>query len=112
MNFDLHKPCANCPFRTDCPPAWLGHERAEGIAEAVAGGNTFRCHKTLEEAPRMCAGALLVTRRDQGGFSGAISLACAVGWLEPDRLDEGAPVFSSLEEFIAHHAGLENKEKS
>ena len=111
MRFDLHKPCANCPFRTDCPPAWLSGARAEEIAEAVAGGNTFQCHKTLQDAPQMCAGALLVVRHDQGGFSGAISLACAVGWLEPDRLDEGAPVFDSLEAFIAHHEGFESEEK-
>ena len=110
MKFDLHKPCANCPFRTDCPPAWLGHERASDIAQAVAEGSTFQCHKTLEDAPQMCAGALLVSRRDQAGFSGAISLACAVGWLEPDRLDEGALVFDSLEAFIEHHAGLDQDE--
>ncbi len=106
MKFDLHKPCIDCPFRTDCPPAWLGHRRAQGIAEAVGGGNTFQCHKTPDAAPQMCAGALLVTRRDQGGFSGAISLACAFGWIEPDQLDNDAPVFDSLEAFIEHHTNL------
>lgn len=108
MKFDLHRPCDECPFRSDCLPAWLGRERAQEISETLRGGNTFSCHKTGRDEARdneqHCAGALLVLRRDQGGFSGAVSLACAVGWLEPDRLDESAPVFDSLDEFIEHHS--------
>lgn len=107
MKFDLHKPCAGCPFRTDCLPAWLGRDRAQGIADAVGGGNTFQCHKTPATAPQMCAGALITTRTNQGGFSGAISLACAFGWLEPNQLDDKSPVFDSLDAFVEHHAQKE-----
>ena len=107
MKFDLHKPCANCPFRTDCPPAWLGRARAQGIADAVGGGNTFQCHKTPNTTPQMCAGALIVAKRDQGGFSGALSVACAMGWLDWHALDDNAPVFDSLEAFVEHHARKE-----
>lgn len=108
MKFDLHKACELCPFRTDCPPAWLGHDRAAQIAETLDGGNTFSCHKTgrneSREGENHCAGALIVLRRDQVGFSGALSVACASGWLDWRALDDNAPVFKSLEEFIDHHS--------
>ena len=109
MNFDLHKPCATCPFRTDCLPGWLGHKRANEVAEGLNGGNTFQCHCTLGAAPQPCAGALIVLRADQGGFSGALSVACAMGWLDYNALDAEAPVFASLEAFIEHHAGGQMK---
>lgn len=47
MNFDLKKPCAKCPFRTDCLKGWLGEERAEEIATGITEEQqTFSCHET------------------------------------------------------------------
>lgn len=105
LGFDLKTPCSNCPFRRDALRGWLGEERAKAIALALDGGNTFTCHKTKDaENPQMCAGALVLLKRSQGGFSGALSMACAFDWLDPHALDTKADVFESLNHFVAHHS--------
>lgn len=107
MNFDLKTPCNQCPFRRDCPPRWLGHKRAAQIAGSLDEGKTFTCHKTGRAPGRSdeqhCAGALIVLKKAQGGFSGNISLAIALGLFDYRALDLDAPVFNTFEEFIRHH---------
>lgn len=100
VNFDLKTPCDQCPFRTDVPSFHLGARRAQGIAETLKGGNTFQCHKTGDHNPQHCAGALIALKKDQGGFSGALAVACAAGWLNWRALDLESPVFDSLEKFV------------
>ncbi len=53
MRFDLTRPCADCPFRSDTPPFGLAPER---VREILGGGEhnhgfpavSFPCHKTIE----------------------------------------------------------------
>lgn len=82
---------------------WLGRERAQGIAHALAVGNTFQCHKTKGRDAQQCAGALVMLKRAQGGFSGALSVACALRLLRYQDLDLDAPVFNSLDAFVERH---------
>lgn len=107
MKFDLTTPCSGCPFRRDCQPGWLGLERANSIAETLDQGNTFSCHKTgrnqAREGEQHCAGALIVLKNSQGGFSGMVSIAAALGIFNYRALDLDAPVFDSLDDFIDHH---------
>lgn len=47
MNYNLKKPCANCPFRTDIKPFIRG-ERAEEICESIIDSQqSFPCHKPI-----------------------------------------------------------------
>lgn len=102
MKFDLTTPCKTCPFRADAPPFHLREGRAQGIVESLDGGNTFKCHNTSERNPHHCAGALITLKREHGGFSGALALACAVGWLPYNELDMNCETLS-LEEFVERH---------
>lgn len=68
MNFNMTKPCADCPFiqgsRTNTT---LAEGRLEGIVNDLMRGHTFQCHKTLElprEKQEHCAGALLYLERE------------------------------------------------
>jgi hypothetical protein len=107
MRFDLKTPCSNCPFRTDCPPGWLGERRAGGIAENLDQGNTHQCHKTGRANAQCCAGSLIMMKKAQGGFSGTVSIACALKLLDPATLELEAPVFDSTEAFVEHHKRTE-----
>ena len=107
MKFDLKSPCDQCPFRIDTQKGWLGCERATQIAQTLDQGNTFSCHKTGRNQRRIgeqhCAGALIVFKRSQGGFSGMISVAASLQIFNYKLLDLDAPVFESLDDFIEHH---------
>lgn len=107
MRFDIHTPCGNCPFRTDCLKGWLGKKRATEIADVLRNGQTFSCHKTTNRrvAEQHCAGALIMLMKSQGGFSGMQSIACALKLLDYKKLNMDAPVFESPTLFIRHHKG-------
>jgi hypothetical protein len=108
MRFDLVRPCADCPFRSDRRfPLRRAGEIAEGI---FAGDLTFTCHNTLRPRrwrrgrPRReeqhCAGALILHER-LGRPNWRIRFAHYLGLYDPDRLDMHAPVVRSIAEFLA-----------
>ena len=114
MNFNLTRPCANCPFRTE-PRFYLGRERAEGIAELLMDDHsTFHCHETIDYSKvngedrlpdgcgigdrdtEHCAGAAIILQKIGRPNSG-MRLARMAG---PKPLDLTAPVYDNFEEFI------------
>lgn len=114
MNFDLVRPCANCPFRTDVP-GYLRRERAQEIAEALMGGSSFPCHKTTETVEeddgssrvatadsQMCAGAMIVLERMEQPNQ-IMRIAERTHVYDHNRLDMGAPVHGTLAQFVWHH---------
>jgi hypothetical protein len=112
--FVLKRPCANCPFRTDIP-GFLRRGRAVEIAEGIAGGALFACHKTTGwddeaemlvemDSSKVCAGSLIVQER-QGQVGQMLRIAERLNVYDPTRLDMEAPVARSLVEFVEHHAG-------
>jgi hypothetical protein len=131
MKYDLHSPCGNCPFRTDCLPGWLRRGAAIRIIDSLFGHESgpFPCHKTLlyqdvqeytddgvgsgegpvrTENTRHCAGALILMRKI-GQDSECVQLAERLGPIlgetlyEPHLLNLDAPVFNSIQEFLDHH---------
>lgn len=112
MKFNLHRPCADCPFRKDVA-FYLRDARRLEIAESLSHDGTFVCHKTTdgdwsdegEYTPTgnevHCAGALLVmVKGDELRNNYMMRLAIFYGWLDPEKLDTSAPVFDSLDGFI------------
>lgn len=122
MNFDLIRPCAKCPFRTDCQEGWLGRERAREIFEAITDRDaTFTCHETTvcvddgdedgdDDGGRMvdgpkaqhCAGAMILLEKlDQPNQM--MRIGERVGFYDRTKLDMDAPVFEDGDEFEEHH---------
>jgi hypothetical protein len=122
--FRLRRPCANCPFRTDVPP-YLRGGRAAQIAQDIALGSIFSCHKTVDydrpeedfepgawvpgDGEQFCAGALIAMVRGEEPNQ-AVRMAERMGLLDIDALDLDAPVVGSLAEFVRHHADQSERE--
>jgi hypothetical protein len=119
MNFDMTRPCDNCPFRTDVKP-FIGASRAIEIVGGLDG--CFPCHKTTkfdqdEAGPQHvphddeqhCAGALIMQLKE--GWLGQMGrIAERTGW-DSGAMDLGSPVYESREEFIAAHVEAEEEAK-
>lgn len=106
MNYNLTKPCANCPFRNDIQP-YLRPERVEEIEHSLV-RSEFPCHKTIKytdqhwhgrETPKTehCAGALILLEKIEQP-SQMMRIAERIGLYDRRRLDMGAPVFDDFEE--------------
>ena len=110
MNFNLRKPCGNCPFRTDRPhqKGWLGKDRARGIAEQQG---TFPCHKTTSATlgdrhnpskEQQCAGMLIMLEH-MGRPNQIMRIAERLGRYDRSQLDMAAPVFTDTASFVNWH---------
>jgi hypothetical protein len=101
LNFDLVRPCADCPFRSD-RPFGLRRERCEEIAAALFRRNrTFICHKTKDDRRNQqhCAGALILHEK-LGQPNWRIRFAAHLGLLDRSRLDLDAPVVDAIADFV------------
>jgi hypothetical protein len=108
MLFNLKRPCANCPFRTDKPiqKGWLGEKRSRAIAENLTEDyGSFSCHKTLRNKEKSyCAGALIMLEKEGLTYEGiTLRLATICKGYNPKDLDLSAKVFSKREDFINWH---------
>jgi hypothetical protein len=113
MNYDLKKPCAHCPFRTDCRPGWLGRSRAQEIATAITDQQaTFACHETTVEGEdgeqketndsQHCAGAMILLEKINRPNQ-MMRICERLGLYDRTKLDMDAPVFDTPKEFVKHH---------
>lgn len=121
MKFDLVRPCPQCPFRTDVG-AYLRGDRAVEIAQSLARGADFPCHKTTVTDPddesqraatgesQFCAGALIALERSDAPNQ-AMRFAERLGLYDPSKLDMDAPV-GTLYDFQCHHADEEPDDES
>lgn len=112
MNFNLKRPCANCPFRTDIP-AFLTKGRARQIMDGlVHEQGTFVCHKTTvhdEESDdgemlavrksEHCAGAMILLERIEKPNQ-MMRIAERVRLYDRTKLEMDSPVFKTGAEFI------------
>lgn len=116
MNFNLKRPCASCPFRTDIAFP-LADERRASIAESLQHGDqTFACHNTVNYDDghwnydtgeytnsgdeSHCAGALIVMAKSGQLWANVmIRMAKAFGWFDETELHLHVKTFGSLEEF-------------
>jgi hypothetical protein len=113
MNYDLVRPCDNCPFRSD-KPFFFSRERAEEIADGITRQQrTFTCHKTtvacgedeefggMKDGPNAqhCAGAMILLEK-LAQPNQMMRIAERLGMYDRTKLDMDAPVYDSVEEFI------------
>lgn len=115
MNFDLVRPCGNCPFRSD-----QHFGLAPGRVRGILGGGarrewwpapSFPCHKTvaygagpngrdlIPPTAQQCAGVMIILTRE-GRPNDAMQIAQRFGLFDPAGLDMAAPVFTSTEAAI------------
>jgi len=106
MKFDLVRPCAHCPFRSD-RPFGLRRARCEEIAAGLfERDQTFICHETSND-PRNwqhCAGALILHEK-LGQPNWRIRFAEFLGLFDPGRLHLDAPVFDNVADFVRIASG-------
>jgi len=115
-DYNLKRPCKNCPFRTDVP-GYLTRARAQEIAESIANGAEFPCHETtvydeetddMREGPKSqnCAGSLIM-QEHQEAPNQIMRIAERTGHYDAEKLDMSAPVAKSAFAFIDHHSSQE-----
>lgn len=112
----MNTPCDNCPFRLD-RPGFIPPARGREIAQTLAAGGSFDCHKTLdysgddeEGEPRRtrksqwCAGALIFLEHNGGAERNQmVRISQRLGMLgDLDELDMAAPVPRRLSTWLAH----------
>ena len=121
MHFDLKQPCVDCPFRTDID-GYLLPERAEEIADALVNEQaSFPCHKTLDQSQadfdeygnelpyeyagseQHCAGAAIWLLH-QKSPNQWMRISAGLFGLDLKQFDMTAPVFTTREAFVEHHA--------
>lgn len=121
MKFDLIRPCAKCPFRSDVP-GFLHPERATEIADALLAGHVFSCHATVdydampedefdeeeEQTLRMpgkdeqhCAGAMIFLEA-QNRPNQMMRIGERCRFYDRTKLDMDAPVFKDKRRWVAH----------
>lgn len=110
MKYNLIRPCAKCPFRTDVPP-YLNGARAREIVRGLERGE-FACHLTLDyddadddgeacetEKTAHCAGALIMLEKVNRP-SQMMRICERFGDYDRMKLDMMAPVFATPDAFI------------
>ena len=101
MNFNMTKPCRNCPFLTTTLP-YISTARAEEITEGVMNDITFTCHKTLDKPDREhehCAGAMIFLEK-QNNPNQMMRISQRFGDYDPTCLDMESKVYDSPEAMV------------
>lgn len=55
-------PCAECPFKNQILPGWLGGETVDDTVSAALSEQPFLCHLTRGKSNKECAGRLLFAK--------------------------------------------------
>jgi hypothetical protein len=102
VKFDLIRPCAHCPFRSDYAFGLRPGRCAEIAAALFEQDLTFLCHETTrlpEDQQQHCAGALILHEK-LGRPNWRIRFAANLGLFDPSRLHLEAPVVDSVADFV------------
>lgn len=105
MNYDLHSPCINCPFRKEGGIRLRAGRVRELIRNTQNPGAEFACHKTLEDGKivatsQHCAGALIFAQK-QGTSTQMMRICERLRLFDPSKLKSLDAVFDSAAEFRA-----------
>jgi hypothetical protein len=114
LQFDLSKPCPNCPFRK-VGGIRVDPSRAEDIAHAAIDnpGQAFPCHLTVnydlideesgayegQRGDQYCAGALnFAINNDR--FNQIMRIAMRLDWWDPDKMKEMDKCFATVSDMV------------
>jgi hypothetical protein len=110
MNFDLRRPCTDCPFLKE-GGIRLRTERAKDIADMMLSrdGGSFACHKTTEaggsDGPvKHCAGALIFAEKHQVATQ-IMRIAERVNMYDHTKLVDQDRVFDTRAEMLEEQEG-------
>lgn len=108
MNFNLTKPCSDCPFRTDVVP-YLNKARVRDIERGlVQQQQSFPCHKTtvagqddddgmmVTSKSEHCAGAMILLEGINSPNQ-MMRIAERLHMYNHTKLDMASPVFNTFE---------------
>jgi hypothetical protein len=108
LNFNLTRPCAECPFRTDVRP-YLNRVRVRELEQSIVGAQqSFPCHKTTVASDdddcemtttsesEHCAGAMILLE-GLNQPNQMMRIAERLGMYDHRKLDMGSPVFNTFE---------------
>lgn len=121
MNFDLKKPCKDCPFRTD-NNFILNVDRVDEICHSItAGDQSFTCHKTSHfdedgqpyphKKEQHCAGALIMLEKmDDPNQMMRVAERC--GFYDRTKLDMDSPVFDNDDEMLQEYEHRNDERKT
>lgn len=116
MNFDMTRPCAQCPFRHDMP-GYLTEARVREITDALLHRDQcFPCHKTTvsvdgedgfatreaTDASQHCAGATIFLELQERPNQ-LMRIFERFGGYDRRKLDMNAPVFDNADWMAEHH---------
>lgn len=108
MNFDLRRPCGQCPFRNDIEP-FIRPARAREILHCLtAQQGTFACHKTTQggTTEQHCAGAMILLEK-MGRPNQMMRIMERMRAYDHRNLDMTAPVYRTPLEMIRAHQKAE-----
>jgi len=93
----VKKPCSNCPFKKDTLKGWLGHDRADDIANC----SSFTCHKTGDtgKGPRKQCAGFMILKQEESDFYRLLNHAARQFLMKHNN-----DIFESKEDFIKHHS--------
>lgn len=101
MNFDLKKPCTNCPFHKESHlRETLEEGRMEKIVHDIVNGGTFECHKTAHDKKKKaqhCAGAILMVENHSRNANQPLRIAERFGMYKRSDMDFSVPVINATE---------------
>lgn len=105
MHYNLTKPCANCPFRSDK----YFPLRRERVEEIVYGNEEFACHKTVDysgdaggrikKKSEHCAGLLILLEHMERPHQ-MMRIAERLGLYDRLKLDMSQPVYEDAQDYI------------
>ena len=103
MNYNLTKPCSNCPFRSD-----KLFPLRKGRVEEIINAGAFTCHKTVDysgEVPtdskksEHCAGLLIMLEHMERPHQ-MMRIAERIGIYDRTKLDMDQPVYQHVTEYL------------
>lgn len=101
--FDRKKACKTCPFRTGKNALrHLGEDRAQEIADALMGDQTFTCHDDIDKPDRdkqHCVGAMLILEK-QNRPNQMMRIMERLGAYDRTALVGGEEVFDDFDEWV------------
>lgn len=110
MKNNLKTPCAECPFRKNSAPGWLGGETVQDTFQHVSGEGDFACHMTRQKKRAQmsrCRGSLLFMKKSGKRpqyNDGLVRIFRELG--QPDTSN-----ILSVPEFFNHHSVAKKKVK-